>query len=259
MSIRKEYVGNFRDLIAYQKALLFVQGIYTLIKIVPSPERFIMNALRKASCAVVANTAEGNGNYYYGREYDHLDIAICMLAKCQSLLDILYIQGKLTREKYNRLQDGAEEISRIIGALMKRIEPYLSTDVEASVCYPMKEAKSTNQEATIGKAKVFRDAIKRMVGKLPEEESSNLVDQLIRAIDSFYENLIKSNGVVSDRRFQDLNYSLGSLSEVRSFLDISVMENYITLVEYQRLDKEAGIIQSGLIELMTRLNYKLRV
>lgn len=66
---------------------------------------------------------------------------------------------------------------------------------------------------------------------------------------SLYENLVKSKVVISDGRFQQkLNYSLGSLSEVRSFLDICVMENYLIREEYLILDKEAGEIQEMLIE-----------
>jgi four helix bundle protein len=252
MSAIKEYVGNFRDLIVYKKALLLRKEIYTMIKTLPSSDRFIKNSLKKASCAVVANIAEGNGNYYYGREYDHLDIAMCKLEKCQSLIYILFIQGKVVSEKYNRIQAHVIEIARMISALMRKIEPYLSTEFKPVSRCSISMNKITSQEDSIDRAKVFRDAIKKMAGKLPDEESSNVVDQLNRAVCSVYETLIKSNGVISGRRFQVLNYSIGSLSEVRSFLDISVMENFITLEEYKRLDGEAEIIYSGLIELMTQ-------
>ncbi|MCH6265097.1 four helix bundle protein [Neobacillus citreus] len=247
----KEYIGNFRDLIVYKKALLLRKEIYTMIKTLKSSDRFIKNSLKKASCAVVANIAEGNGNYYYGREYDHLDIAMCKLEKCQSLMDILFIQEKLVAEKYNRFQAHTKEIARMINALMKRNEPYLSSEFKPVSRCSISLDKITSQEDTFDRVKVFRNAIKKMAGRLPKEESSNLFDQLNRAVDSVYNNFTKSNGANSGRRFQKLNYSIGSLSEIRSFLDIVVMENFITKSEYVHLDEEAGEIQ---LEFVKRCN-----
>ncbi|MEC1759889.1 four helix bundle protein [Schinkia azotoformans] len=258
MPTKKEYVGNFRDLIAYQKALLFRKEIYEIVKTIPCSERFIMNELRKASCSICANLAEGNGNYYYGREFEHFDIALCKLVKCQSILDLVFSMGYVEEEKYNRLQDSAKEIARIIHALMNRIEGYCTSEVDLRKDCSNKITNVTNTETPIEEAKKFQKEIINMVRTLPEEESCNLVDQMNRAVSSIYENLIKSIGVISDRRFQELNYSIGSVSEVRSFLDICVTENFITIEEFCDFDEEADYVQTALIIEMQEITNQLK-
>ena len=168
------------------------------------------------------------------------------------------MQGYVTEEINNRLQNNANEIVRIISALMKRIEHFQSTNVETHIDYLIKDMSFTPLENTIERVEIFQRDIWNMVRTLPDYEVDNLVDQLNRSVNSVLQNLIKSKGVNSNRRFQELNYSLGSISEVRAFLDISVMEKYITLAEYRKFDEEAGLIQSVLIAQMNQLNYQLK-
>lgn len=248
MSIKKDYVGNFRDLIAYRKALIFRREIYKLIKVMPISERLLKTELMKASCSVCANLAEGNASYYYGREYEHFDIALCKVAKYQSLMNLAFLLGFIKKEDYKRLEESSKEIARIIRALMKRLEKYLVSTVETSRDFL--NVNSADLEAIIEKAKLFQMSINIIVGTIPAEEKYNVCDQLLRAVSSLYETMVKSMAVTSDAGFQKLNYCLGSLSEVRSFLDICVMENYLTREEYLMIDKEAGEIQKMLIEAM---------
>ncbi|MBT2694621.1 four helix bundle protein [Bacillus sp. ISL-55] len=258
MATKKEYVGNFRELIAYKKALLFRRDVYTIIKTIPSSESYIKNGMRKASCAVLENLAEGNGNFYYGREYEHFDIALCKLAKYQALLDLSSMQGYVTKENNNRLQDNAKEIARIISALMKRIEHFQSTNVETHIHYSIKDVGFSPLETTIERVKIFQRTIGNMVRTLPDFEVDNIVDQLNRAVSSVYNNLVKSKGVISNGRFQELNYALGSISEICCFLEISFMENYISKSDYRSLDEEAEIIRTAIIKEMKRINYQLK-
>ncbi|MEC1157820.1 four helix bundle protein [Cytobacillus horneckiae] len=259
MSVKKQYIGNFRDLIVYRKSQLFRKDVYAIIKIMPTSERFIMKKeLYKASSSLCANLAEGNGSFYYGREYEHFDIALCKLAKCKALLDLSFVQGYITEQQNNRLQDNAKEISRMINALMKRIERYLTNKVEPYNDCSDKESKLSNLEATIWRVKLLQKSITNMVNALPNYEADNVVDQVSRAVSSVYANLTKSKGVISDKRVQELSYANGSISEVRSFLDIVVMENYITMEEYRSLDEDAGIIHSALIEQMEQINIRLK-
>lgn len=259
MSVKKKFIGDFRDLIVYRRSQLFREDIYEIIDVMPSSERFIMKKeLRKASSSVCANLAEGNGSFYYGREYEHFDIAFCKLAKCKAMLDLSFVQGYITEQQNNRLQDNAKEISRMINALMKRIERYLTNKVEPYNDCPDKKSNLINLEATIWRAKLFQKAITNMAKSLPDYEDENVVDQVSRAVSSVYANLTKSKGVISDKRVQELSYANGSISEVRSFLDIVVVENYITKAEYHSLDEEAGIIHSALIEQMEQINIRLK-
>jgi four helix bundle protein len=258
MPVKKKYVGNVRDLIVYRKALTFRKNIYALVRTLPPSEQNIIgNNLMKGCCAVVANLAEGNVNFYYRREYEHFDIALCKITKCRALLDLLFLlQGSINKESYDRINNNAKEIVRLIITLMKRIERCLTNETEPIANYrPIQTHNPTNLESVIyEKALLFMESIKKMVGKLPLVEIDNVFDQIVRASSSVYENLVKSKDTISAQRFADLNISLGSIAEVESFLDISVMENYISKMEYQSLSEEAGDIQSMLIEMMNRID-----
>lgn len=182
MPMKKEYVENFRDLIAYKKALIFRKEMYTRINSTPSSEEFLIDSMRKASCAIIANLAEGNVNYYYEREYQHYDIAQCKLAKCRSLLDLVYLKGYVKEEKYSKLQESSHEITRIIHALMKRSERFLTDAVESNNDYTIKNKNYPNLEATIERVKEYQKVINNMVRTLPDEEKNCVCDQLHRAV-----------------------------------------------------------------------------
>lgn len=261
MTAKKKYLKNFRYLIPYRKALLFRKSMYSIIKSMPSSEEFIKDSIRKASSAVIANLAEGNANYYFEREYQHYDIALCKLAKCQALLDLVKVQSYINEEIYKKLQENGSEIRRLIISLMDKTQRYLTEQMTPIGNYQSIQVANNLPviDTTIfEKTQLFQLAIKNMVRRLPEHEESNVSNQLIRAISSVFQNLTKSkDDDFSAKRFLELNVSLGSLVEVRSFLDMSVMENYITRTEYDRLDKEAGEIQTMLIKTMVSIDSTL--
>lgn len=53
---------NYKKLIVWQKAILLLKEIYTLMKKLPGEEEFnLKNQLRRAAVSVVSNIAEGSG------------------------------------------------------------------------------------------------------------------------------------------------------------------------------------------------------
>lgn len=104
------------------------------------------------------------------------------------------------------------------------------------------------------KALIFSNKIYRTVESYPSFERSNLVDQLRRASSSVYSNIAEGNANYYYRKEYDrLNTSIGSISECRAFLDMSVMQKYITKDTYEYLDKEAEEIVKMLVGLMNRI------
>ena len=123
MAEKKPFIGDFRELEVYKKALIFSNKIYRIIEGFPSYERNnLVDQLRRASSSCYGNIAEGNANFYYGKEYDRLNTALGSIAECRAFLDMSVMQKYITKETYECLDKEAEEIVKMLVGLMNRIE-----------------------------------------------------------------------------------------------------------------------------------------
>ncbi|HEV3260843.1 MAG TPA: four helix bundle protein [Gemmataceae bacterium] len=90
-------IKDFKDLIVWQKAILFAKEVYCLTKCFPGDERFGLTAqVRRAAVSVPSNIAEGHSRQ--GREFAHfLSIARGSLAEVESQLllavELGYVQS----------------------------------------------------------------------------------------------------------------------------------------------------------------------
>ena len=129
MAIKKDFIGNFRDLQVYRKALVFNKKMNNLIETFPAYEKNnLSDQLRRASTSVCANISEGVGNYYYGKEFDRLNSAIGSLCECRSFLDIARMLDYLNQSEYETLDALAEEILRMLITLANRTEKLMKED-----------------------------------------------------------------------------------------------------------------------------------
>lgn len=130
MTIKKDSIGNFRDLDVYKKSLLFRKQIYRIVERFPAYEKNnVVDQLRRASCSTSANISEGNANYYYAKEFDRLNTALASMAECRSFLDISVMENYITHEEYQSLDKKAEEIMAMLIGLMSRIEDIIGKEV----------------------------------------------------------------------------------------------------------------------------------
>ncbi|RFB12730.1 four helix bundle protein [Bacillus sp. HNG] len=258
MSLKKEYLKDVRDLTAYRKALLFRKGMYSILDRLPSSNEFMKADIRKASCALCSNLAEGNGNYYYEREFHHYDIGLCKLAKCQSYLHLLFGLETITEQVYKKLQELALEIKRMVIRLMEEVEELPINEVEPNKIYPFEQSLNVinSDSAIYQEVRLFQGNIRNMVKKVPFEiEHDNLIDQIIRSSNSIYENLLRTKNISSPGEiYYYLNIGIASTVETNSWLDISVMENYISKEEYVLLDNESRKIQKKMIQMINQIN-----
>lgn len=126
MAEKKQSIGDFRELEVYKKALIFSNKIYNIIEKFPSYERNnLSDQMRRSSTSIYANTSEGNSNYYYRKEIDRLNTALGSTAETRSYLDFCIMQKYITREEYEKLDGEAEEIFRMLIAMINRIEKIL--------------------------------------------------------------------------------------------------------------------------------------
>lgn len=127
--MKKQSIGDFRELHVYKKALVFNKKMNNLIKTFPTYEKNnLSDQLRRASTSVCANIAEGVSNFYYGKEYDRLNSAIGSLSECRSFLDISRMLDYITQDEYKTFDELAEEVLKMLITLANRTEKLMQEE-----------------------------------------------------------------------------------------------------------------------------------
>lgn len=114
---------NYRDLIAWQKAMALVRAVYLLTERFPPDERFgLTSQMRRSAVSVPSNIAEGHGRLS--------DRAMRMfLGNARGSLYELETQALLSadmnfakREEVDALLAQSSEVARILNGLLRTLE-----------------------------------------------------------------------------------------------------------------------------------------
>ena len=114
---------NYRDLIAWQKAMVLVRSVYLLTERFPPDERFgLTSQMRRSAVSVPSNIAEGHGRLS--------DRAMRMfLGNARGSLFELETQALLSadmnfakREEVDALLTQSSEVARILNGLLRTLE-----------------------------------------------------------------------------------------------------------------------------------------
>lgn len=117
MSIR-----DYRDLLVWQKAMVYAKEIYQLTKSFPKEEQFgLTSQIRRAAVSVPYNIAEGHARL--GKEFAHfLSIARGSLAESECQLILSVDLGYLKKETTKNALSLADELKRMIPTLIRRLK-----------------------------------------------------------------------------------------------------------------------------------------
>ena len=116
-------IQSYKDLIVWQKAMLLVEIVYNLTRILPKEELFSMtNQIRRAAISVPSNIAEGFGRQSKKEYQQFLSIAngsVCEI-ETQLLLCVRigYLEEENTKEAFNLLS----EIGKMIIAIKQKLK-----------------------------------------------------------------------------------------------------------------------------------------
>lgn len=113
---------DFRDLIAWQKAMSVVETVYKVSARFPDDERYgLTSQIRRAAVSIASNIAEGQGRGP-GRAFaNHLWIANGSLREVQTQVLIAVRLKFLPESAGDRLVADCEEVSRILVSLRRSI------------------------------------------------------------------------------------------------------------------------------------------
>lgn len=111
-------VRNYRDLLAWQRAMDLVEAIYRETKRFPKDELYGLTAqLRRAVVSVPSNIAEGQGRKSTRQFLHYLSIAHGSLREVETQVLIAQRLTYLSDERTEQLLDLAGEVGRLINGL----------------------------------------------------------------------------------------------------------------------------------------------
>lgn len=117
-------VENYRKLVAWQKAMDLVEGIYQTTDGWPRGERNpLTDQVRRAAVSVPSNIAEGQGRTGPREFLHHLSIAKGSLHEMETQLLIAQRLGYSAEVSYEALLGQADEVGRLLLGLIRSLRP----------------------------------------------------------------------------------------------------------------------------------------
>ena len=111
---------DFEKLTIYKKAKLFNSQIRSFINST-SLDRTTKDQLRRASFSIVLNIAEGSGRFTKPDRRNFFVIARSSAFECIAILDVLRDEEILNQIEYERFYSNAEEVSKILFAMINNL------------------------------------------------------------------------------------------------------------------------------------------
>ena len=112
---------KFEELVVHQKAIDFVDKIYSLTKGYLRDEMFgLTSQLRRAAVSISLNIAEGSARTKkdFGR---FIDMARGSIFECVTILKISVKQNYINQLKFNDLEKDLVEISKMLSGLKRKL------------------------------------------------------------------------------------------------------------------------------------------
>jgi four helix bundle protein len=116
-------VKHYQELIAWQKAMDFVELTYRATQRFPKEEMFgLTSQVRRASVSIPSNIAEGQGRRTTNEFIQFLSVARGSLQEAETQLLLAQRLGYLDGAGGAGLLDAGNEVGRLISGLIKALE-----------------------------------------------------------------------------------------------------------------------------------------
>ena len=113
---------SFKDIIAWQKAHLFVLQVYKTTCLFPAEERYgLCSQFQRAAVSIPANIAEGYKKLSQADKLRFLNISQGSLEECRYYILLAKDLDYITLDCYNELTKNIEDVSRLLNAYSKGI------------------------------------------------------------------------------------------------------------------------------------------
>lgn len=116
-------IRSHRDLVAWQRAMDLAERVYSVTAAFPDVERFgLISQLHRASVSVPSNIAEGYGRGTIPDYIRFLRAARGSLGEIDTQMPLSARLGFITMPVYDRFLETANEVGRILAALIRSLE-----------------------------------------------------------------------------------------------------------------------------------------
>ena len=115
-------VSHYKELIVWQKSMVFAEMIYRMTQLFPETERYgLSSQMRRAAVSVPSNIAEGQARQS-SAEFNHfLSITNGSLAELETQIILAQALGYLTEDKSSKVLSLQGEIVKMIRALKMKL------------------------------------------------------------------------------------------------------------------------------------------
>jgi four helix bundle protein len=118
-----EKTNSFKDLIAWQKAHLFVLSIYKVSKSFPNDELYALTSqIRRAAVSVAANIAEGYKKKTLPNKINFLNISEGSLEEIKYYIILANDLEYISTHSHDLLMKEAEEVGKLISGYDKFLQ-----------------------------------------------------------------------------------------------------------------------------------------
>jgi four helix bundle protein len=114
---------NYRDLVAWQRAMDFVIHVYEITACFPADERFALTSqLRRSATSIPSNISEGEGRFTKADFKRFLGIAHGSLREAETQLLIALRLNYVSQPSTDAALDLASEVGRLLRGLAKSLD-----------------------------------------------------------------------------------------------------------------------------------------
>lgn len=116
-------MGNYKELLVWQKSVDFFTEIYTCTKNFPKEELYTLTSqIRRSSISIPSNIAEGHSRRSTLDYIQFLKIARGSCAELETQLIISKNLNYLSLEDFQKLNETASEISKMLNAIIIKLQ-----------------------------------------------------------------------------------------------------------------------------------------
>lgn len=113
---------SYRDLIVWQKSMLFVTDVYKACNLLPDDEKFgLSSQIKRSAVSIPSNIAEGYGRNYTKDYVRFLQIARGSLFECQTQLEIAVNLKFINKDVLKEINEVALEIEKMLNSLISKL------------------------------------------------------------------------------------------------------------------------------------------
>ncbi|MGN7756522.1 four helix bundle protein [Chryseobacterium sp. 22532] len=116
-------MGNYKELLVWQKSVHFVTEIYTCTKNFPKEEIYALtNQIRRSAVSIPSNIAEGHSRRSTLDYIQFLKIARGSCAELETQLIISRNLNYLSLENFQKLSEATSEIAKMLNAIITKLQ-----------------------------------------------------------------------------------------------------------------------------------------